>query len=909
MAYLLFSRPVTATLEAKLKSARTPAPRRLVGATLVMTVIAASVPALGALALPLPAAARPAARLTSAQTAAMLAARSKQEAEVARTVIVKVRPGVTPTAALEPTSAPVEVVPLGGDTYSITLPPGSDASSTAAALSRDPRVAIASRDTTLQLAAVPVSPDDPLWDTGDPLGAGQEAYLGLRTTSWPWATQFSSAWQQALGSGIDRLPPGRMGTRVAVVDTGYVFQAPTFDSTTSIVPGYDFADGRSDPTDHGTPEYSGGPTVSHGTWVANVIRAQSDNGWEAAGALRTVPTQIVVYKVFSDAGVGELSAIIAAIRTAADRGCRVINISAGVSQDQILDAEIAQLQDAVNYATGKGSLVVCAAGNYDPPSLPSSDLRTHVWYPAACTGALAVAALDPTAVSNPRSDFSCFGPQVGVSAPGQYIAAGGLDGTVDYVDGTSFSAPIVSAEAAMLFTLMPAPVSTGPQRVRDAIVHTAMHLGSGTPNIYYGYGLADAYSGWEGVINATSPQPKPTTFHATTAAGRTVNLSWSAVAGTNVVYRYGLSGGEQRITSATSAQIVVPQDGTYTVFVEPASDDHRGTQATTLSVDAANGTAPLPTTRAEGADRYATAAAVSRSTFPTGSASLVVASGENWPDALAAAPLARKVGAPLLLTHATALPYVTRDEIRRLFGGAGSVTVYIVGGTGAVSDVVGEQIVTAAAGHTVNLRRLAGADRYETAAEVAVELASSETTAVIASGDTWPDALCAGPLAAAADWPILLVHATGAPPAATTGAVAGMHHALVVGGSGAVSEATVDALLTSMAPSSDSTRIAGVDRQDTSRRVADWGASAGILTGSALDVATGASFPDGLTAGPAGAQRDCPVLLVSDASTQLPSLLAWATARSSSTGSLGVFGGTAAVSLALQHDLQRALRP
>lgn len=93
----------------------------------------------------------------------------------------------------------------------------------------------------------------------------------------------------------------------------------------------------------------------------------------------------------------------------------------------------------------------------------------------------------------------------------------------------------------------------------------------------------------------------------------------------------------------------------------------------------------LPSTGVErwsGADRYATAASISSSTYPLGATTAYLASGENYPDALAGAPVAARAGAPLLLTGRDCVPASTRTELTRL----GTTTVVVLGGTSAVSE-------------------------------------------------------------------------------------------------------------------------------------------------------------------------------------------------------------------------------
>jgi putative cell wall-binding protein len=93
-------------------------------------------------------------------------------------------------------------------------------------------------------------------------------------------------------------------------------------------------------------------------------------------------------------------------------------------------------------------------------------------------------------------------------------------------------------------------------------------------------------------------------------------------------------------------------------------------------------------TRLAGADRYATAVAVSAATYPTHVTTLYVATGAAFADGLAAGPVAGLAGGPLLLVGRDTLPSVVSAEIRRL----DPSTVVVVGGSGSVSEAVRSQI-------------------------------------------------------------------------------------------------------------------------------------------------------------------------------------------------------------------------
>ena len=150
---------------------------------------------------------------------------------------------------------------------------------------------------------------------------------------------------------------------------------------------------------------------------------------------------------------------------------------------------------------------------------------------------------------------------------------------------------------------------------------------------------------------------------------------------------------------------------------------------------------PAAHTRLAGADRYATAVAISQYGFqpqsPGAQFAVTVASGTNFPDALAAGPVAAAQGGPLLLVPQDgALPAAVSDELRRL----NPSRVDIAGGTAAVSSVVQSELQGFARPDTV-FRRWAGQNRYETAAKLAGLTGGLGKTVFIATGASFPDAL------------------------------------------------------------------------------------------------------------------------------------------------------------------------
>ena len=250
-----------------------------------------------------------------------------------------------------------------------------------------------------------------------------------------------------------------------------------------------------------------------------------------------------------------------------------------------------------------------------------------------------------------------------------------------------------------------------------------------------------------------------------------------------------------------------------------------------------------------GTDRYQTAIQISQRGYSPGVEAVVIATGENYPDALSAAPLAAAYGGPVLLTRSAVLDEATRAEIARLRPGK----IYVVGlQASVVAEIRGAFPEVGATGGIVPL---IGRNRYDTARLVAEEVGSrlgEVTGAVIVPGDSFADALAVAPLAAFRGWPILLTPRGGPVPAETQEALVslGVTNGLVVG---TYAEVGV--------PGFTYKRVAGRDRYDTSARLAELAVAEG-LSYSYLGVATGDNFPDALAAGPYLAQRGGVLLLV-----------------------------------------------
>jgi putative cell wall-binding protein len=147
------------------------------------------------------------------------------------------------------------------------------------------------------------------------------------------------------------------------------------------------------------------------------------------------------------------------------------------------------------------------------------------------------------------------------------------------------------------------------------------------------------------------------------------------------------------------------------------------------------------TVRIGGADRYATNRALISAALEEAS-TVYIAVGSNFPDALAAGPAAAKLDGAVVLVNGTAssLDDATLDLIESL----AVVNIRLVGGTAAISSGIENQLKSLYPGHVT---RVAGADRYDTAAKiVAGAWPGTAEQVLLASGANFPDALAAGAL-------------------------------------------------------------------------------------------------------------------------------------------------------------------
>lgn len=299
-----------------------------------------------------------------------------------------------------------------------------------AELAKDPNIEFAEPDFIAQALIVP---NDPYYSTYE---------WHLPKIGAP------AAWDVSTGSA---------DVVLAVVDTGV--QAGHPDLAGRVLPGYDFANSDSDPSDDN----------GHGTAVAGTAAASGNDGIGVAGVAWGV--SILPVKVLNSAGSGYYSAIANGITYAADNGARVINLSLGGTSSSLT------LQNAVSYAVGKGCVVVAAAGNNG---------NNATVYPAAYANVLAVSALN---AADTLPTWSSYGSFVDLCAPGENITTTYSGSGYATVSGTSFSSPTVAGVAALALSVNPALSNT---KVASLLTSTADDLGATGYDIYFGAGRVNA---------------------------------------------------------------------------------------------------------------------------------------------------------------------------------------------------------------------------------------------------------------------------------------------------------------------------------------------------------------------------------------------------------------------------------
>ena len=291
---------------------------------------------------------------------------------------------------------------------------------------------------------------------------------------------------------------------------------------------------------------------------------------------------------------------------------------------------------------------------------------------------------------------------------------------------------------------------------------------------------------------------------------------------------------------------------------------------------------------------------ITKQGFKAGSCSAVVVAtmGGYW-DALSASALAGLEGCPILLTDGSSLSSQTASEIKRL----GASKVYVVGGTAAVSSKVASSLK--AVPGVKSVKRLAGDVAVNTALEIYKEGKGRwGKTAVVATSETFQDALSVSPYAYAKKAPIFLANASTHkldPQVLSAIKNGGFSRVVIVGGTAAISSQLENQQLKGIVCK----RLAGPTAYETSGVIAKWCLTQGMSSATA-GVATGASYYDALAGAALCGKSNAALVLVADGWTS--NVSGFLKLNKSDIERVFVFGGPAAVSASTYNLILATLK-
>ena len=282
----------------------------------------------------------------------------------------------------------------------------------------------------------------------------------------------------------------------------------------------------------------------------------------------------------------------------------------------------------------------------------------------------------------------------------------------------------------------------------------------------------------------------------------------------------------------------------------------------------------IKTERVAGKSRINTAVEVSKKYYKSAD-TVIIANYEKFSDSLSASALSKALKAPILLVQKDQLDSVVEQEIKRL----GAKNVVVIGGNHSV-DKAKDSLAK------YNVQTIAGSDRYETSAKIAQEIIKRTGTkqAVIASGETFADALTVAPLANKHNMPILLVQQNNIPKA-TQEVLKQIDKVIIVGGEKTISKEVENKL-------PNPTRIAGANRYETAKKIYEYD----FKDTKEVNIANGTNFADSLVIG----SIDCPILLTE--SNEVPEATKEAI-KESKFEKVNVFGGENSISESVVKEL------
>lgn len=684
---------------------------------------------------------------------------------------------------------------------------------------------------------------------------------------------------------------------IAVIDTGV---GPQEDLNGKLINGASILNGEINVDSYpGEFSYDGGandagysstnPVFPHGTSVSAIISSEI-NTIGIAGIAPNI--KIMPIKVFEDAqGLCSFVDVALAVEWATEHGANIINLSLGGAYAPDV------LEEKIDYAYDEDIIIVAATGN---------DGLENINYPAFYDNVIAVGSSN---ASEQISSFSNYGGELDIVAPGENIFLPYIGNRINSQgflaqSGTSFSSPTVAAIAGLVKSKYPSLSNFQIQQIlytsAEDITQIAgwdVDSGFGRVDAFAALNLASDTSIWdnndtmataktidnnEKITGNLYPARDGDAYKINITKSGNIKISVESPSENDLVLLLTDSNGDlveytDDFDSGSSEfmDVYIDNEGTYYLWVF----DYYGDYSQSIYNLVMNPVNAGEISRDSGNNRWETASLISQDGWVQ-SDNIVLAYGMNFPDALAGAPLAKALNAPLLLTDKETIPISTMNEIQRL----NAQNIYLLGGELVISSEIENTLISM--GYTV--KRVYGNNRCATAIKIGEELRGihASDTAVLAYGFNYPDALSISSIAAEKGWPILFTDSNTLQNDTKKALDSwNISNVIIVGGSLAI-DPQIESQLEQMGIAVE--RIAGRNRLDTNIKILQRFKS----TTDGVLIATGFNFPDALSGGALGAKFKYPVVLVKkdDATDAVLNYLA-----SSGVDRSIILGGTQAV--------------
>lgn len=351
-----------------------------------------------------------------------------------------------------------------------------------------------------------------------------------------WNIQAQEAWD---------ITTGNTEVKVAIVDDAVLVTHP--DLIPNLVPGYDVSEDNNDPM----PNL---PAMTHGTHVAGIVGAATDNGIGVA----SVGFNIKIMPVKSSNAAQFVTDAYAGVVWAAENGADVINMSwggSGFSQTG---------QNIINLAHSNGVVNVAAAGN---------DGVSSVFYPAGYDNVLSVSS---TTANDSKSGFSNYGAWIDVSAPGSNILStyhNSFEPSYAAISGTSMASPMVAGLAGLVLSVNP---EMPQNQVVDCILNSADNIDAANPGFIgqLGSGRINAFGAVQcaqATVNAP-PVALVNTTSTVNCPGSVVQFFGSSAGGLATGYEWTFPGGNPATSSDQNPLVVYSEAGFYDVILNVTND-------------------------------------------------------------------------------------------------------------------------------------------------------------------------------------------------------------------------------------------------------------------------------------------------------------------------------------------------